>query len=340
MMEARPTRTPHARGFALIELLVVIAIIGVLVGLLLPAVQAARELARRTQCANNLKQIGLALHNDNDTHGGLPPGYHSVYDVVNQRETGPGWGWASMMLPQLEQRPVFDSINFGLNIEDPANATSRVTTLSAFLCPTDGVMPRTWTAAIGSVYIYAGALYSAQQPICDVAGANYVGVYGVGEPGVDGDGVFFRDSFVRPADIADGLSHTLCAGERTVNLDAAFTSAVTLGAPLGNRGRGHATWTGSVPGAVLWSCAPNPYDADGGTCRREDGSGMTLGHTGEGHGPGDPLSEVNQFTSRHGRGCYFLFCDGHVSYLSQSVDYATYKAMSTRDSGEVTSDVY
>ena len=79
-----------------------------------------------------------------------------------------------------------------------------------------------------------GKVYSATDPICDVAGSNYVGVFGVGEPGVDGDGVFYRDSFTRFADITDGLSKTLCVGERSTNL---------------NLGRGQATWVGAVPGA-------------------------------------------------------------------------------------------
>ena len=94
----------NPRGFTLIELLVVIAIIGVLIALLLPAVQAAREAARRAQCANNLKQIGLALHNYHDAHGVLPPGY--VYQPGYA--TG-GFGWASMILPYMEQTPLFNA---------------------------------------------------------------------------------------------------------------------------------------------------------------------------------------------------------------------------------------
>src|SRR5262245_40564143 len=100
-------------GFTLIELLVVIAIISVLIALLLPAVQAAREAARRAQCVNNLKQIGLALLNYEATLQTFPPGYVSSFDAQGN-DTGPGWGWAAMLLPPFEQAPLFNSLNFNL----------------------------------------------------------------------------------------------------------------------------------------------------------------------------------------------------------------------------------
>ena len=123
-------------GFTLIELLVVIAIIAVLISLLLPAVQAAREAARRAQCLNNLKQIGLAIHNYHDVIGAFPPGYLSRLGPDGDN-TGPGWGWAAMILPQIEQGPIFNAINFGLAIESPANQTARLTKIATFICPTD-----------------------------------------------------------------------------------------------------------------------------------------------------------------------------------------------------------
>src|SRR5450755_3744538 len=106
------------RGFTLIELLVVIAIIAVLIALLLPAVQAAREAARRAQCVNNLKQIGLALHNYEGAQKVLPPGYVSTFDASGT-DLGPGWGWAAMILPQLEQVVLYSAVNFSIGVEAP-----------------------------------------------------------------------------------------------------------------------------------------------------------------------------------------------------------------------------
>lgn len=316
--------TTQRRGFTLIELLVVIAIIGVLTGLLLPAVQVSREQARRATCTNNLKQMGLALAGYGLIHNGYPPGYVSTWERLLLKEVGPGWGWPSMILPFLEQQPLYDSVNFSVPIHLPASVTIRLNRLSTFVCPSDS-MPVKWTATDGVTWIYAGKIYSESVPVCDLAGANYVGVYGIGEPGVDGEGIFFRNSHVRFTDVTDGLSTTVSVGERAVTLNA---------------GRGHATWVGSAPGANLWSCAPDPYDPDGGVCRKEDGSGMVLGHSGEGHGPGDPWGDVNQFLSRHGRGAYFLYCDGHVGYLRNSMNYNVYKALTTRNWGEVIGDDY
>src|SRR5437868_1283016 len=124
------------RGFTLIELLVVIAIVGVLCALVLPAIQAAREAARRVQCLNNLKQMGLALHAYHETLGSLPMGYVSL-PSPDPLATSPGWSWAAMILPRLEQTPLYDSANFDLAVEDPANHTTRSAAVNTYICPAD-----------------------------------------------------------------------------------------------------------------------------------------------------------------------------------------------------------
>ena len=121
------------RGFTLVELLVVIAIIGLLIALLLPAVQAARESARATQCKSSIRQVGLAVHNYHDIHGRLPAGW------ISNTPTGtPGWGWMVSLLPQLEQAPLHDNlIKRNLPISDPANQQARETVINVLLCTSD-----------------------------------------------------------------------------------------------------------------------------------------------------------------------------------------------------------
>jgi prepilin-type N-terminal cleavage/methylation domain-containing protein/prepilin-type processing-associated H-X9-DG protein len=306
------SRLTRQRGFTLIELLVVIAVIAVLIALLLPAVQAAREAARRAQCVNNLRQIGLALANYEGVHRVLPPGYVSNFDASGN-DTGPGWAWAAMLLPMLEQAPLFAAVNFNLAVEHPANFTARTPILSVLLCPSDRVDP-TWPAMKRDL---SG---TPTQVICQVAPANYVAMFGTREPGVNGDGLFFRNSTVALRDITDGTSQTIAAGERSHKL-------------------GEATWTGSVTDAILF---PPPGDNDGiGRPRTENASGMVLGHAGERKGPGDPASDANQFYSLHaGGGVHFLFADGHVSFLKATMNYIDYLALATRAGGEVISSAY
>src|SRR5215831_11091079 len=129
---ANPTR----RGFTLIELLVVIAIIAVLMALLLPAVQAAREAARRIQCVNNLKQMGIALHSYHEANNTFPMGYVS-WNNANMELTSPGWGWAALLLSQLEQSSLYNAGNVNRAIEHVANATVRTTKLNVYICPSD-----------------------------------------------------------------------------------------------------------------------------------------------------------------------------------------------------------
>lgn len=290
------------RAFTLVELLVVIAIIGILLAFLLPATLASRDAARRMQCGSNLKQVGLALLSYHSGKKVFPPGYVSNYDA-NGDDTGPGWGWASFILPQMEEDAIYKVVHFDLPIENDINSV-RVANISTYLCPTDDI-PRVWKAKSRD------ASGNPIAEICDVAAANYVAMFGTTEPGVDGDGMFFRNSKVAIKDIKDGSSKTIAVGERAHQL-------------------GNATWVGSVTGAYLFPDSDNTVSRP----ELEHSSGMVLGHAGEGIGPGAEGGDVNQFYSLHGAGANFLFADGHVVFLSATMDYKTYLALATRAGGE------
>jgi prepilin-type processing-associated H-X9-DG protein/prepilin-type N-terminal cleavage/methylation domain-containing protein len=310
-------------AFTLIELLVVIAILATLIGLLLPAIQKVRESAARMSCQNNLKQIGVALHNYHDAHSAFPPGYVSGYDSFGN-DTGPGWGWAAHLLPQMEQDALFGRIDFTKPIEAKENARARVMVVKAYLCPSDAtplepfeVGPRNKMGQIESV-------------TCTVAPANYVGNFGNAEPGVDGPGVFYRGSAVRVGDVTDGTHCTLFVGERSFRLS-------------------QATWVGAVSGTHLVPRLAAPVRGPGGGIVEPNGdvegramlfqvdvaANFVLGHTLEAPFGPSLATEVNHFSSRHGRGSNFLFVDGHVSFLGRSITQEIYSALGTRAGGEV-----
>lgn len=300
-------------AFTLIEVLVVISIIGVLIALLLPAVQQAREAARKTRCANQLKQIGIALHDYHSALNVFPAGYLSR-PASNGSNTGPGWGWASMILPRLEQKPVFDAINFGLPIEDPSNATGRLTTIGVFQCPSDGSFQPVFTVVDQST-----TDLSPGAPICEVASTNYVGSFGTSEPsaipGRDlGEGLFFRNRSIGLRDILDGSSQTFAAGERSQNLSRPCWAGVVSRA--------------AVPITELQF--RNGLDPEG-------GEALVVAHTGEGRGPDAKPAHADQFWSRHGDTAQFLFADGSVRSIKAAIGFGIYQSLATRRGGEVVS---
>jgi prepilin-type N-terminal cleavage/methylation domain-containing protein/prepilin-type processing-associated H-X9-DG protein len=315
------------QGFTLIELLVVIAIIAVLIALLLPAVQAAREAARRIQCTNNLKQIGIALHNYHSAVGAFPPGYLSLMDPVTFDNDGPGWGWPSFALSQMEQLPTYNSINFVQGIEFPANQTARLNVIASFVCPSDAYRQDTFTVVDSTT---TGTMPGA--PICVVASSNYVGSVGSGDPSSlypfiiddddgppgrdNGNGLFYRNHSVTIAQFTDGTSQTFAAGERSQNL-------------------ARATWTGAITNAAV----PLVALQAGAGFDPEGGGALVLAHTGENHGPNAPSGQAHgdQYWSLHPGGANFLFADGGVRFIKEQVGFTIFQSLATRASGEVLS---
>jgi prepilin-type N-terminal cleavage/methylation domain-containing protein/prepilin-type processing-associated H-X9-DG protein len=314
------------RGFTLIELLVVIAIIAVLIALLLPAVQAAREAARRTQCANNLKQIGLALHTYHGSLNVFPPGFLSKPDPSTGNNAGPGWGWGAMILPQLEQAAVFNAINFSLPIEVAANTTAGLTKINTYICPSDGSLMPQFTVVDSTAA--AGPPPVPGKPICDVASSSYVGSFGKGDvsslfpysptdspPGRDnGEGLFFRNRSVSIAEVLDGTSQTFAIGERSQHLS-------------------RATWTGAVTNAAVPLTelqAVTGFDP-------ETGDALVLSHTGEDRGPNSIKPHADQYWSRHPGGAQFVMGDGSVKFIKEQIGFTIFQALATRAGGEVLS---
>jgi len=284
------------KAFTLIELLVVIAIIGILVALLLPAVQAARESARRTQCKNQLKQIGLAMQNYHDLLRAFPAGYYSALDGAGD-ELGPGWGWGAALLPALEQTNLAAQINLNLDIGDAKNAAARATLLPVFSCPSETYRSQ----------------FAVTNTSISVAYGNYVAINGnggVSDFAGSNDGAFLRNRWLRVADITDGLSNTLFVGERCSRMS--FT-----------------TWTGAVTGGEV----PSQLDPAAG----ESSAALVLSHAGP-HVPNNPeVTDADATASFHPIGVNFLFGDGSVHVINNTIDVPIYDALATRQGGEAAS---
>jgi prepilin-type N-terminal cleavage/methylation domain-containing protein len=285
-------------AFTLIELLVAIAIIAILIALLLPAVQYAREAARRTQCKNNLKQIGLALHNYHSALGVFPPAYIAA-DLTDPENTAPGWGWTSMLLPYLDQGPVYNRCNFDLPIEHPTNITVQGERLSLFMCPTD-TMAHPFDVTDDSGGILASQVATNSYAACFGSGGE------IGKSPDLGNGFFFRNSSLRVRDIVDGTNSTIAIGERSAALSQnAWVGAVAFGVSR------------VTAGAPVYSVAV------------EEAPVQVLAHTGS-HALDDPESDPDDFFSLHKGGVHFLMGDGAVRFLKSTVDFDVLHALSTR----------
>ena len=319
------------RGFTLVELLVAIAIIGVLIALLLPAVQSAREAARRTQCVNNLKQLGLALHNYEAARQTFPAGYLSDRqcdpspDPVTW-DAAPGWGWGALVLPYAEQQAIAAQTPLNRPLWQPEFESLVATTLSGFLCPsaTGGNDPFVIVDESGSPLTKNG------RPI-ELARSHYVASHGqescwgdMSGPGggFDGDtsqiadGPFYRNSQVRIKDVLDGLSNTVFLGEHTSLLS-------------------DKTWVGAVPGAFVHPKLESPDNA------AESAATLLFCHSGPAagerdalgnpiiHPPNFPTLHVCQMQSEHPGGANLMMGDASVQFVADGVHLETYAAMTS-----------
>jgi len=299
-------RQRHPAGLTVLELLVVVSIVTLLAAVLLPALERARESARRVTCSNNLHRIGLALHAYQSSVGCFPPGY--VLEPSWHPGGQNGWGWLSMLLPMCGHQQVYNAINFSCHLAEPANSTVRLHAIELFLCPNerasrripfylaaDSPCVRSGSASSASKH---GARHASNDPFITVSGASYAGVFGNYEPDPQnrrpGNGPFRRNVTCSVRDVSDGLSNTLFVGERTSRRLAT-------------------TWTG------MHQC-------------ESEGPERVVGFAAR--GPSHPLADEAEFSSSHGAGAHFLFGDGSVRFIESNVDSELYRAMATIAGGE------
>ncbi len=264
-MDRQSRRKSHPCGFTLIELLVVIAIIGMLMALLLPAVQMAREASRRSQCQNNLKQFGLAMHNYAEkANGKLPFGWMCGSNDPSRCPPGQAWpymwsGWP-MLLPMLEQSAVYGSLNFHLNSDHPANFTGIASPLGVFVCPSyadpmpipilsNPSDPTSTVRYLAGPSNYKGNMASGLRPGCNDPNNILCQIFD--------NGIFFRNSGVGFRDVQDGASNTIFMGEAIEGLWADATHCCVRTTPereLNGRTQGVFTmpryWSSMHPGAI------------------------------------------------------------------------------------------
>ena len=298
---------PTKRGFTLVELLVVIAIIGILIALLLPAVQAAREAGRRASCINNLKNLALGLVNYHDTHQALPPGF------IHDSNATESWGWSTFVLPFIEQQPLYEKLNpkerrltelLGSGTAQEQELVQTV--LSIYRCPSDtspdllptglcggGKLGRTFVG-VGSPTGWPASGYVGFAP----ATSNYPGNAGLWDVAsrTENNGIFHGDSKVALGEIFDGTSNTFLLGER----DRRCVAGCWVGArnPPGNGMYGSYHIRGRV--SVKLNDPRDPATS-----------------TNNGH---DLCTEG--FSSPHPDGGHFAFCDGSVHFIADDIDFS------------------
>ncbi len=311
-------RLPRS-AFTLIELLVVIAIIAILIGLLLPAVQKVREAAARMSCQNNMKQIGLGLHNYHDANLVFPSSYVSSAPYTDSAsDINTGWGWAALLLPYMEQ----DNLYRQLNLTQPVqNSPAIGTMLKVYLCPSD----LTPAAAFPVPDAFGNTIVSA-------APSSYAACVGGDESGSTdavGLGIFYRNSRIRLTDVTDGTSNTIMIGERSW-------------------GNANGIWAGAVNNGVCLRGKQNPCPGSG--AGSYPASVLVQAHSHLNNATTDTDGGLDDFSSRHTGGSNFVFADGSVRFLrtvsgdnsdgSFTRDGLILQAFGTRANGETVPSEY
>lgn len=291
------------KGFTLIELLVVIAIIGVLMALLFPAVQSVREAARRTHCANNQRQVALALQMHHNSMRYLPYGWLSgenQFTDLEWTEDNPGWSWATRILPYMEQSNLYKRIDWGMILYRDQMTEVHESPINLFMCPSDPG-PELVKVEFQVKYLQPFRVNAVHEEIVidyavNLARSNYSGVFGTREIKTNmanADGLFHRNSDFKFRDIKDGLSYTFLTGERTSEI-------------------GPSTWVGLIPEV-------------------EDAAALILGTT---QYPPNSEESIASFGSSHPGGTHFTSADGAIRFVSDLVDHTVYQNMATRAGGE------
>jgi len=351
--------SPNKPGFTLVELLVVIAIVSILIGLLLPAVQTAREAARRTSCSNNLRQLGLAMLNYESARQRFPAGYKShptsdgsvpsgVFIDSSTWDAGPGWGWTATLLPYLEQSNLSDQLDKNQPIWSNLNRSIVQQKISLLLCPSSSGP----TEAMDVVDQSDTAFSPEGDSELRLGRSNYVASHGQescwGEAGsartatvftniytsqtttvvVRGDaskvadGPFYRNSKTRIAEVTDGTSNTIFLGEH--------------GSELSDK-----CWAGVVPGAMIHPRISSPEN------QPDAAATMVLVHAGPSGGELDitgwpiihpvnfPTYHVGQMYAQHPGGGNICFGDGSVRFFSEDVSLITFAELSSMNENEV-----
>ena len=307
-------------GFTLIELLVVIAIIAVLIALLLPAVQQAREAARRSQCKNNLKQLGLALHNYHDSVNGFPVGIQNGVTAAN---------WRVMILPYIDQAPLYNKLNFNVSAgaSFAGNGYGNNTILASLMvpvykCPSSTLSsnaPVTNNTSLGQTHDYEGIMGANPDPAGRSVGSssNYGGFY-------TNNGLLLVNQLTRIRDCTDGTSNTIIVGEQ---------SGVIANQDIRNNYYGG--WSGVTFGGPVTASNPNGADSwsSGSTSIQYAINSQTL--AGGCDNLWDPNTVLNSY---HTGGIHVLLADGSVRFVSQNVDFLLLRELACRDDGLVIGD--